>query len=855
MTSRSSRNRPARSTRPRLEALEDRLAPATLLALTSNNSLLRFDSATPGTLASTTAITGLNTGENVLGIDYRPANGQLYAVTTANRLLTINATTGAATLVATLTADPTDTTNPFTALTGNSFGVDFNPVPDRLRVVSDADQNLRINPDTGTVITDGTLAYAAGDPNAAADPNIVAVAYQNNFAGTGTTTLFDLDSNLDILTSQNPPNNGTLNTIGSLAQALLSASGFDIQTTTTGAGNTVNNIAFAIADDANGDTNLATVNLTTGVATLVGDISGDPTVLGLAVVPAGTLNFQVTSLRVNEQGNAVATVTVTRTGGSLGAVSATVSTTANGTATPGVDFTATTAVVNFADGVTTAQTVNIPIIDDQQFEGVETIEVSLNTATGDAVIGANSTAIIAIGDNELPRTTLFGVNVVNNVTQIVEFDSTTPGTIKRTTAVLGLSTGESLVGIDFRPANGQLFGLVVNGTNARLVIINIVTGGTTQVGPAFTVSGTDFGFDFNPTNDRIRITSDADINLLVDPNTGAVTTQTNLNPGTPNVVASAYNNNFAGANVTTLYAIDSATDQLFTQVPAAGTLTLVGNLGFDTGGLVGFDISGLGDQAFASLTGASATSSQLRSIDLSTGDASLIGTIGGGATIRALSSLTANTINLSANQRFVTQLFLDALGRGIDAGGLQFFSAALDAGTMSKAQVATFVLNSTEFRTGFIQSEFQRLLGRSADTGGLNAFLNLLASGASPAQVTAAIIGSQEYFTRAGGTNTAFVTQAFQDVLGRAPDTGGLTAFTNALNSGALTRQGVANALLNSDEGLARQINAAYTRYLGRTADAGGLAAFTNLLRQPGQSINNVIAILVSSAEYQSLVG
>jgi hypothetical protein len=173
-----------RGARPRLEALEDRLAPATLLALTDNNTLLRFDSATPATTTST-SITNLNTGESVLGIDYRPANGLLYAVTNQNRLLTINGTSGAATFVANLTADPTDATNPFTDLNGTSFGVDFNPVPDRLRVVSNTEQNLRINPNNGLVITDAALSPG--------NPSVVASAYQNNFAGTTATTLYGLD--------------------------------------------------------------------------------------------------------------------------------------------------------------------------------------------------------------------------------------------------------------------------------------------------------------------------------------------------------------------------------------------------------------------------------------------------------------------------------------------------------------------------------------------------------------------------------------------------------------------------------------------------------------------------------------
>jgi hypothetical protein len=169
----------------------------TIYGVTTTNNLLTFDSATPGT-ASSVAITGLQAGESVLGIDLRPATGQLYALGSTSRLYTINPTTGAATQVG---------SGPFSpALVGTSFGFDFNPVVDRIRVVSDADQNLRLNPDTGTVVsTDTNLAFATGDLNQGVNPNVVAVAYTSNFAGSTVTTLFGIDSNLDIAVIQGSP--------------------------------------------------------------------------------------------------------------------------------------------------------------------------------------------------------------------------------------------------------------------------------------------------------------------------------------------------------------------------------------------------------------------------------------------------------------------------------------------------------------------------------------------------------------------------------------------------------------------------------------------------------------------------
>jgi hypothetical protein len=198
----------------------------TIYAVTSANNLLTFDSATPGTAASV-AITGLQAGENILGIDLRPATGQLYALGSTSRLYTINPVTGAATQVG---------SGPFTpALSGTSFGFDFNPTVDRIRVVSDADQNIRLNPDTGAVAgIDTNLAYATGDPNEAANPNVVGLAYTNNVSGATSTTLFGIDSNLDIGLLQGSsggtpisPNTGQLFSALPLGVNTADAVGFD----------------------------------------------------------------------------------------------------------------------------------------------------------------------------------------------------------------------------------------------------------------------------------------------------------------------------------------------------------------------------------------------------------------------------------------------------------------------------------------------------------------------------------------------------------------------------------------------------------------------------------------------------
>ena len=127
-----------------------------------------------------------------------------------------------------------------------------------------------------TATTDTQLAYAAGDPNFGSTPNIVAAGYTNSFAGTLTTTLFNIDIGRGVLTTQNPPNNGTLNTVGSLGVSSTNQVGFDILPFA--------GTAFASFTAVSGASSLYTINLATGSATLVGAIGNGQSITGLAAV-------------------------------------------------------------------------------------------------------------------------------------------------------------------------------------------------------------------------------------------------------------------------------------------------------------------------------------------------------------------------------------------------------------------------------------------------------------------------------------------------------------------------------------------------------------------------------------------
>jgi hypothetical protein len=263
-----------------------------------------------------------------------------------------------------------------------------------------------------------------------------------------------------------------------------------------------------------------------------------------------------------------------------------------------------------------------------------TINLTTGAATSVGLIGNGLTNLRGLAA-ETSAATGFSAVGVTTANQLVSFNTARPNTIFSTVAITGLQGGENILGIDFRPATGQLYGL---GSTSRLYTINTLTGAATQVGAAgaFTLSGTDFGFDFNPVPDRIRVVSNTGQNLRLNPNDGTLTsTDTPLNPGTPNVTAAAYTNSFAGTTTTTLYDIDSGNDTLYTQNPPNnGTLVPVGQLGVNATDSNGFDIAPGSNTALAALQVNGETTSKLFSINLTTGSASFVGPIGAATALR-----------------------------------------------------------------------------------------------------------------------------------------------------------------------------------------------------------------------------
>jgi hypothetical protein len=359
----------------------------TMYGLTTNNQIVTFLSAAPDTLlppptGAPVAITGLSGGENVLGIDVRPADGLLYGVTSTNRLITINPTSGVASFKATVSI----------ALTGSEFGTDFNPVVDRFRIISDNGQNLRVNPDTGEAVADGAVGVT----------NLDAIAYTNNVADAASTVLYGIatqgDAGSDALVTINPTTGVTtpvaalVSPAGPLNTSALTA--FDIAGTDGTA-------YLAVNAPGTTSTQIYVVNLTNGTANLTGNggnVGGGVVLRGLAIASPGRVRFTSTAYSVNENTPTHnANITAERIGGSDGPITAKI-TASNGTATNS-DYNPGEYTLEFLTGET-VKSVLVPITNDAVHESDETVNLALSDPRQGASLITPTAAVLTIIDDD-----------------------------------------------------------------------------------------------------------------------------------------------------------------------------------------------------------------------------------------------------------------------------------------------------------------------------------------------------------------------------------------------------------------------------------------------------------------------
>ncbi len=229
--------------------------------LTTNNEIVKYNAKSPDQVLSIEAVTGFAAGDVLMAIDFRPATGQLYGMSRNSRLYIINTETGA---TGGVIGD--DAFSP--EVYGTFVGFDFDPVSDRIRLVTDLGQNLLINPTTGaTAVVDGSLKPGS--------PFVVGSAYTNNKAGATSTTLYGIDLFSQKLVKQG--SNGSLTPVGSLRVSASGEVGFDIAPD--------KNVVLASMSVAGSNktyvNNLYYIDLATGEANNLGKLAKP--IIGLAI--------------------------------------------------------------------------------------------------------------------------------------------------------------------------------------------------------------------------------------------------------------------------------------------------------------------------------------------------------------------------------------------------------------------------------------------------------------------------------------------------------------------------------------------------------------------------------------------
>jgi Domain of unknown function (DUF4394)/Calx-beta domain len=392
------------------------LAGEALLGVTQGPApeMVRLDAAAPQAPATRAPVVGLLAGEAIEAIDQRPATGQVFALTTINRVLLLDPATGAL-------SQPGPPLEPALFAAGQqASGVDFNPAVDRMRLVNAEDDDLRFNPllfapvdgDPGTagVQPDAPLAFIAGDPNAAADPSVVAAAYDRSDNDPATaTTLFGIDSALDVLVRQGAvdgnagdgagggsPNDGLLTTLGPLGVDGDDTTSFDIAGPPGGGGTGW----AAMRRPGEASSTLYAVDLSPGPvaarAAAAGAI-GAGSLAGLTALRGGAIRAAAPPPAAEGAGRAV--VRVERGGETLAPASLAFRT-ADRTAVAGRDYVAVAGTLDFAQGQR-AVDVAIPLLQDSAPEPAEVLALELGTPTGGAVLDAPVVAV-EIADDDGP---------------------------------------------------------------------------------------------------------------------------------------------------------------------------------------------------------------------------------------------------------------------------------------------------------------------------------------------------------------------------------------------------------------------------------------------------------------------
>jgi hypothetical protein len=201
------------------------------------------------------------------------------------------------------------------------------------------------------------------------------------------------------------------------------------------------------------------------------------------------------------------------------------------------------------------------------------------------------------------------------------------------------------------------------------------------------------------------------------------------------------------------------------------------------------------------------------------------------------------------NKGFAHRVTRDLMFRFASDADINTTGAALAAGSTSRPAVVASLMDTDEYRGLDVDRVFVRYLNRNVDPAGREYWVDSLDSGKALWRFRAQLFGSNEYFTKAGGTNAAFVDRAYFDVLGRLPDPSGRAYWTNKLNAGA-NRGSVALQFIGSSEFRRYIVDDQFLRFLDRKATPAEQDTWAPKITGTATGEQDLIAFLAAGAEY-----
>jgi Ca2+-binding RTX toxin-like protein len=202
---------------------------------------------------------------------------------------------------------------------------------------------------------------------------------------------------------------------------------------------------------------------------------------------------------------------------------------------------------------------------------------------------------------------------------------------------------------------------------------------------------------------------------------------------------------------------------------------------------------------------------------------------------------------LSQARSIVASLYHDILGRAPDPSGWDTYTVQLESG-VARETIAGVMLTSPEHYSQAVEGFYATYLHRHSDPGGLSSWTDRLLHGTSEAEVAIDFIMSSEYAQLHSGQE-AFVDALYNDVLGRASDSGGRSTYVGVLQAGS-TAVDVVTAFFSSTEYKKRIIDQLYTQILHRPVDPSGVQSYLAKLQSAGYTPRSMERDLVASDEY-----